>query len=98
MHRWLWTERPHIDRKKQADATEVMLRSGQITLAEVHARQGRDWLPEIQQRAQEVAELERTGQSVSWTDPAMPTTPANEEDDDDEAETLRESAGSAGDA
>jgi lambda family phage portal protein len=53
---WDW-----IDPKKEADANETALSSGQTTLAEVTANKGGDWKDNLEQRAKELNYAKQLG-------------------------------------
>jgi len=57
-HAWFWTNRPHVDPSKEANAQETRLRNNSTTLAHEYALMGKDWEQELRQRAREIA-LER---------------------------------------
>ncbi len=54
-HTWFFPGHGYIDPKTEAQAEEIRLKSNTTTLAEIHARQGRDWEGQIRQRAKELA-------------------------------------------
>jgi len=58
-HTWLWGGHEHVDPMKEAKAEEIQLANGTTTLAAIYGRKGKDWLPEIRQKAIEEAEYEK---------------------------------------
>ncbi|MCK4981842.1 MAG: phage portal protein [Victivallaceae bacterium] len=53
-HTWFWDGFPHVDPGKEAKAQEVRLRNHTTTLAAECARDGRDYMSVIRQRAKEL--------------------------------------------
>lgn len=56
-HEFIGQGLPWIDPLKEAQANQVMLATGQITLKDIYAKKGKDWEEEINQLA---VELEKT--------------------------------------
>jgi capsid protein len=50
---WYWQGAEHVDPQKEANAEKTRLESNTTTLAEVYARQGKDWKKQLEQRAKE---------------------------------------------
>lgn len=67
-HQWFWDGKEHVDPAKEANAQQTRLNSGTTTLAYEYARQGRDWEPEIKQRAREIALIRELGMSGAIID------------------------------
>jgi capsid protein len=86
-HQWFWDGHEHVDPAKEATAQATRLASNTTTLAAEYARQGKDWEPEIRQRAKEVALCKSLGVTTAvgapLGTPAAPA-PAPVADEDDE--------------
>lgn len=85
IHEWMWDGGEHVDPLKEANAQKVRLNdSGTTTLAEECAREGKDWLKVLHQRAREKATRQRLGLDEP-TEPA-PGAVNPKDDEDDEKE------------
>ena len=60
-HRWFWDGDGHVDPAKEAKGQETRLNSMTTTLAAEYAKQGKDWLVELRQRAKELDEMKKLG-------------------------------------
>jgi len=54
-HEWYWPALEGVDPEKEAKAQRLRLKSGLTTFAYEYAKQGRDWMTELRQRAKEYA-------------------------------------------
>jgi capsid protein len=54
-HEWYWPALEGVDPEKEAKAQRLRLQSGLTTFAYEYAKQGRDWVSELRQRAKEYA-------------------------------------------
>jgi capsid protein len=61
---WTWDGFEHVDPAKEQSALETALRTHTTTLAREYAKRNLDWRRELQQRADEIAEMERLGLMV----------------------------------
>ncbi len=52
-HQWFWDGMEHVDPAKEAVAQERRLKNNTTTLADEHAKQGKDWETQLRQRAKE---------------------------------------------
>lgn len=77
---WAWDGKDHVDPLKEANATEIRLRTNTTTLAAEYAKQGKDWAVQIGQRAKEIAVLREAGLLGDPSQPAT-ATPSRVEDD-----------------
>jgi len=77
---WAWDGKDHVDPLKEANATEVRLRTNTTTLAAEYARQGKDWAVQIAQRSKEIAVLREAG-LLTDPQPAPTASPQQVEDD-----------------
>jgi len=77
-HQWFWDGHEHVDPAKEATAQQTRLASNTTTLAAEYARQGKDWEPEIRQRAKEIALCKQLGVTPAVAAPLgqAPGTPA----------------------
>jgi len=66
-HDWVTPGQKWIDPLKEAKANEMALASGQTTLAEICASQGKDWREVLEQRAKEEAYAKELGLSISYS-------------------------------
>jgi len=53
-HTWYWDRREHVDPSKESQSQVERLNANLTTLAAEYAKDGKDWEPEIRQRAKEV--------------------------------------------
>jgi capsid protein len=60
-HAWLWAEAEHVDPLKEANAADVELANGSLTLAEVCARRRIDWEAHLEQVGREMEIKRRIG-------------------------------------
>jgi len=58
---WTWDGFEHVDPAKEQSALETALRTHTTTLQREYAKKNLDWRRELQQRADEVAEMDRLG-------------------------------------
>ena len=61
---WTWDGFEHVDPAKEQSALETALRTHTTTLQREYAKRNLDWRRELQQRADEIAEMERLGLMV----------------------------------
>jgi lambda family phage portal protein len=54
-HEWYWPALEGVDPEKEAKAQALRLQNGLTTFAYEYAKQGRDWMTELRQRAKEYA-------------------------------------------
>lgn len=77
-HEWRWDGDEHVDPLKEANAAVTLLEAGLLTEAEYHARRGKDWEDQQQQRARElgvsVAELQELTRKKLFSGGASPVT------------------------
>ena len=87
---WQFPTRPSINPLMDAQAEEIRLLNGSITLAEVYADRGKNWEEELEQRKKEVEKIEELGLSFAGMPVAEeipedePTPPTDEEVEDGE--------------
>lgn len=53
-HRWMWPDRLDADPVKKESANSQALKNNTTTLAEIYAKQGKDWEDELMQRSREL--------------------------------------------
>jgi len=80
-HEWFWTNRPHVDPAKEANAQAMRLKNKTTTLAHEYALQGKDWEQELRQRARERALIRELGMDDA---PDPETADLNEDDEEKE--------------
>lgn len=80
-HCWLWRKRPHVDRLKEANATEVELRIGTTTLRDQWGQAGKGWRRQLRQRGIEVRETINEGLTVPGATAPEPVTPDGRTDE-----------------
>lgn len=76
-HEFIGQGLPWIDPLKEAQANQVMLATGQITLKDIYAKKGKDWEEEVNQLA---VELEKT-KELGLVREALDTTVKGDDDD-----------------
>lgn len=76
-HEFIGQGLPWIDPLKEAQANQVMLATGQITLKDIYAKKGKDWEEEVNQLA---VELEKT-KELGLVREALDTTMKGDDDD-----------------
>ncbi len=81
-HRWFWDGHEHVDPAKEASAQATRLANHTTTLAREYARQGKDWEPELRQRAKELSLMTELGLTPAT---AQPHDNTQEDDDGEEA-------------
>ena len=75
-HTWFWDGFPHVDPSKEATAQEKRLSNHTTTLAAECAKDGRDYMSVLHQRAKELKLMKELGIPVSGEAPAeTPTEP-----------------------
>ena len=60
-HQWFWDGTEHVDPAKEANAQEKRLKNNTTTLADEHAKQGKDWEVQLRQRAKEQLLMKELG-------------------------------------
>lgn len=85
-HTWFWDGFPHVDPTKEATAQEKRLLNATTTLAAECAKDGRDYMSVLRQRAKEVRLMRELGIPVPGEQPAETETPSGppEDKEDDE--------------
>ena len=79
-HTWFWDGFPHVDPSKEASAQEKRLSNNTTTLAAECAKDGRDYMSVLHQRAKEIKLMKELGIPVSGESPAeTPTEPADDD-------------------
>lgn len=99
---WLWDRPEHADPTKEASATETRLRTRTTSYARVFAREGLDWMEELEQIAAEQAFCKKLGIDMNPIPAAQQSgapgangvkpKPAAEDKEDDQDETTDEPA------
>lgn len=84
-HTWFWDGFPHVDPSKEANAQEKRLLNGTTTLAAECAKDGRDYLSVLRQRAKEIRLMHEFGIPV----PGEPV-PASDENKNSDLEQEEE--------
>ena len=75
-HTWFWDGFPHVDPSKEASAQEKRLVNNTTTLAAECAKDGRDYMAVLHQRAKEIKLMKQLGIPVAGEEPAeTPTEP-----------------------
>ena len=75
-HTWFWDGFPHVDPSKEASAQEKRLANHTTTLAAECAKDGRDYMAVLHQRAKEIKLMKELGIPVAGEEPAeTPTEP-----------------------
>ena len=75
-HTWFWDGFPHVDPSKEASAQEKRLSNNTTTLAAECAKDGRDYMSVLHQRAKELKLMKELGIPVSGESPVeTPTEP-----------------------
>ena len=79
-HTWFWDGFPHVDPSKEAAAQEKRLANNTTTLAAECAKDGRDYMSVLHQRAKELKLMKQLGIPIAGEEPAeTPTEPANDD-------------------
>lgn len=60
-HQWFWDGQEHVDPQKEANAQAIRLSNLTTTLAEEHAKAGKDWETQLRQIAKERRLMEELG-------------------------------------
>ena len=89
-HIWFFDGTEHVDPAKEATAQQTRLASNTTTLAAEYAKQGKDWEPEVRQRAKEINLLRELGITPEQAAPPANTKP--ELDPEEIAEELQNAA------
>jgi lambda family phage portal protein len=89
-YHWNWPGFPHVDTKKEAEGTEVALRSGVTCLRDACADRGKDWQDVIAQRGREHEALEAAGLLNESTAPVESDEKVTEDDAREIAEEVAE--------
>lgn len=94
-HVWQWDGMPHVDPVKEAQAKKIKLDANMTTLSEIYAEEGRDWEPNVRQRATEVGLCNELGILVATPGADLPTGPKRGADGatDQDAEDSEELGG-----
>ena len=75
-HTWFWDGFPHVDPSKEATAQEKRLANNTTTLAAECAKDGRDYMSVLHQRAKEIRLMKQLGIPIAGEEPAeTPTEP-----------------------
>ena len=75
-HTWFWDGFPHVDPSKEASAQEKRLANHTTTLAAECAKDGRDYMSVLHQRAKEIKLMKQLGIPIAGEEPAeTPTEP-----------------------
>ena len=75
-HTWFWDGFPHVDPSKEAAAQEKRLANNTTTLAAECAKDGRDYMSVLHQRAKELKLMKELGIPIAGEEPAeTPTEP-----------------------
>ena len=85
-HLWYWDSFVHVDPLKEADAQRVRLESNTTTLAAECAKDGRDYLSVLRQRAKEIKLMKELGIPISSESPESPKSPEQQTEPDDGSE------------
>ena len=79
-HTWFWDGFPHVDPSKEAAAQEKRLANNTTTLAAECAKDGRDYMSVLHQRAKELKLMKQLGIPIAGEEPAKtPTEPADDD-------------------
>lgn len=81
-HTWFWDGFPHVDPSKEASAQEKRLANNTTTLAAECAKDGRDYMSVLHQRAKELKLMRNLG--IPVTGEQFTETPTEPEDDGSE--------------
>ena len=81
-HTWFWDGFPHVDPGKEATAQEKRLANNTTTLAAECAKDGRDYMSVLHQRAKELKLMRNLG--IPVTGEQFTETPTEPEDDGSE--------------
>ena len=85
-HLWYWDSFVHVDPLKEANAQRVRLESNTTTLAAECAKDGRDYLSVLRQRAKEIKLMKELGIPISSESPESPKSPEQQTEPDDGSE------------
>lgn len=85
-HTWFWDGFPHVDPSKEATAQETRLTNNTTTLAAECAKDGRDYLSVLRQRAKEIKLMKELGIPISSESPESPKSPEQQTEPDDGSE------------
>ena len=85
-HTWFWDGFPHVDPSKEATAQETRLTNNTTTLAAECAKDGRDYLSVLRQRAKEIKLMKELGIPISSESPESPKSPEEQTEPDDGSE------------
>lgn len=85
-HTWFWDGFPHVDPSKEATAQETRLANNTTTLAAECAKDGRDYLSVLRQRAKEIKLMKELGIPISSESPESPKSPEQQTEPDDGSE------------
>ena len=85
-HTWFWDGFPHVDPSKEATAQATRLTNNTTTLAAECAKDGRDYLSVLRQRAKEIKLMKELGIPISSESPESPKSPEEQTEPDDGSE------------
>jgi len=85
-HTWFWDGFPHVDPTKEATAQEKRLLNATTTLAAECAKDGRDYMSVLRQRAKEVRLMRELGIPVAGESPVETEPPSGEPEDKEDDE------------
>ena len=85
-HTWFWDGFPHVDPSKEATAQATRLTNNTTTLAAECAKDGRDYLSVLRQRAKEIKLMKELGIPISSESPESPKSPEQQTEPDDGSE------------
>lgn len=86
---WYWPGTEHVDPVKEAQAEQIRMQTGTLTLAAAYAKQGKDWELELEQKAREQAKITELGLSIGTPQNAQQT---NEKEDGKDPEDEKDDA------
>jgi len=85
-HTWFWDGFPHVDPTKEATAQEKRLLNATTTLAAECAKDGRDYMSVLRQRAKEIRLMRELGIPVAGESPVETKPPSGEPEDKEDDE------------
>ena len=85
-HTWFWDGFPHVDPTKEATAQEKRLLNATTTLAAECAKDGRDYMSVLRQRAKEVRLMRELGIPVAGESPVETEPPSGKPEDKEDDE------------
>lgn len=79
-HDWFWDGHPHVDPVKHAAGQQIRLQNLTTNLASEYAAEGKDWEPQLEQRAREIEKCKKLGLPIT-TGPGQPGGPQPDEEE-----------------